>query len=291
MNENVIEKVEMKVIADKKIIHNGRATVAVLNNKFKGIAVCSESDIYDVQMGENIAISRAMIQLIENEIAAQIERGNEIKRMVKAEMAIKKQIELEEKLKEEQEILEEKRSEKRLERKLERRLKNKKNKYRIYAGDVLIESKADVIAHQVNCRGIMGAGIAKAIKTMYPYTNETYIDFCDNSIFNSPLGKCLLIEEDDRYIANIFGQNGFSRYGIQTDYVALRSGLQHMKCLMEQQGLTSVSFPYMIGCGLAGGNIDTVMDIIKEVFDNTNIMVDFYDINNVSNEEDENLWL
>lgn len=36
-----------------------------------------------------------------------------------------------------------------------------------YNGDIL-KSKADIICQQVNCKGAMGAGLAKQIKEKYP---------------------------------------------------------------------------------------------------------------------------
>lgn len=252
-NNNVVPQdvVELKIIMKKKVIRNENVTVVILNDKFKGVARCCEGDIYDAQIGEIIALNRAIIELIENETDLQIARGN---RMIKMEKELKRQRELEE-------------------------LEALRANFKIHKGDVLLDSKSDVVAHQVNCRGSMGAGIAKSIRSMYPTTNQIYRDYCDGMIFGSPLGDCLLTKEYDRYIANIFGQDGYNPTSIQTDYRALESGLNFLKEQMKHNGLTSVSFPYMIGCGLAGGDIDTVMDIIKRVFDNTGITVDFYDFN------------
>ena len=45
-------------------------------------------------------------------------------------------------------------------------------------GDVL-DSGADVICHQVNCRGVMGAGIARQIKKRYYWAYEQYKARCN----------------------------------------------------------------------------------------------------------------
>ena len=48
----------------------------------------------------------------------------------------------------------------------------------IKKGDVL-RSRAMYICHQVNCMGVMGAGIAKQIKAMYPEVYEEYKRVCN----------------------------------------------------------------------------------------------------------------
>ena len=45
---------------------------------------------------------------------------------------------------------------------------------------------------------------------------------------------------------------------------------------MEANNLQSVAFPYKIGAGLAGGDWQIISDIIAEVFENTNINVQFW---------------
>lgn len=59
----------------------------------------------------------------------------------------------------------------------------------------------------------------------------------------------------------------------------LEKSLLELKGFMIDNKLTTLSFPYMIGCGLAGGNVNIVLNIIKRVFENTNIDYNFYNIN------------
>ena len=39
----------------------------------------------------------------------------------------------------------------------------------------LLDSSADIIAHQTNCSGSMNSGVAKAIKEKYPRVYEQYM--------------------------------------------------------------------------------------------------------------------
>ena len=36
------------------------------------------------------------------------------------------------------------------------------------------------ICHQVNCKGVMGAGLAKQIADKYPLVKERYLEMCKN---------------------------------------------------------------------------------------------------------------
>lgn len=49
----------------------------------------------------------------------------------------------------------------------------------IYKDGDILTSTADVICHQVNCKGVMGAGLAKQIKQKYPAVFKLYKKRCD----------------------------------------------------------------------------------------------------------------
>ena len=144
----------------------------------------------------------------------------------------------------------------------------------------MLDSKFQVIAHQVNCQGVMGAGVAKAIKNKYPEVYDEYYSYCQDNLKDDIFGTCLVIEADNgKIIANLFGQNEFGKGVIQTNYKKLHSALNELKDYMIENGLITLSFPYMIGCGLAGGDINIVQSLIRDVFDDTDIIYNFYNIN------------
>ena len=135
---------------------------------------------------------------------------------------------------------------------------------KIVDGDIL-QAKENIIAHQVNCQGVMGSGIAKQIKDKYPNVFSPYRKFFVNNKFTA-LGKCQIVKaEDNKYIANLFGQYKYGRDKQYTDYKALEEALFSLKVSAKDHNL-SVAIPYNIGCGLAGGNWETVYKIIEEVF-------------------------
>ena len=131
----------------------------------------------------------------------------------------------------------------------------------LFRGDVL-SSTADIICHQVNCKGVMGAGLAKQIKAKYPELFTQYKSMCAEYGYML-LGDIFLYKaEGGQCIANLFAQNGFGRDKRYTDYKAFRNCLKSLKKVVSED--KKVAFPYNIGCGLAGGDWDTIYSIIKE---------------------------
>lgn len=134
----------------------------------------------------------------------------------------------------------------------------------------LFEATAESIIHQVNCRGVMGSGVAKEIKRRYPETFLKYKNVCmDNH--ERLLGEVLLTKESDKFIFNAFGQNFYGVDRVYTDYNAVKSCLYKVRQKCEELNIKSVACPYLIGCGLGGGNEKLIMGIISEVFTSSNI--------------------
>ncbi|MEL3959498.1 macro domain-containing protein [Caldifermentibacillus hisashii] len=151
---------------------------------------------------------------------------------------------------------------------------------KIVTGSIL-NARENIIGHQVNCQGVMGAGLALQIKKKYPNVYESYVKLVNQTKekykqgclqTDSLLSACQFVDtHDGKTIANIFGQYGYGRGKTQTDYEALRKGLYSIKevvtnpySLLYQK---TVALPYGIGCGLAGGKWNIVYNIIDEVFE------------------------
>lgn len=139
---------------------------------------------------------------------------------------------------------------------------------KILNGD-LLESNADIIAHQVNCKGKMGSGVAKQIRDKYPKLFLLYQSQCKTYI-NYPeklLGMCQCIQVDkNRKVANLFGQLGYGYDGKQyTNVEALKEAMIDLRdrCMLDTETL---AMPYKIGCVRGGANWDEVYAIIEDVF-------------------------
>lgn len=132
----------------------------------------------------------------------------------------------------------------------------------------LLEAKEHIIGHQVNCLGVMGAGLARQIKSRYPSVFAEYQKLCHSLKHGRELmGQCQLVvaEEGKRIVANLFGQYHIGTHQQQTEYPFLRQALEVLKRTAMEHGY-SVALPYQLGCGLAGGSWDVVRSMISEVF-------------------------
>ena len=140
----------------------------------------------------------------------------------------------------------------------------------------LLEAPEIVICHQVNCLGVMGAGLAKQRATKYPNTYKIYREECNTHSSEELLGTVLFTEEAEfdgtkRIIANIFGQNGISRRDPQTNLGALASGFFQIEKLVPKE--YTIAIPYGIGCGLGGADWDIVLEIIKSIFKERELVI------------------
>jgi O-acetyl-ADP-ribose deacetylase (regulator of RNase III) len=141
---------------------------------------------------------------------------------------------------------------------------------KIVNADILTATEA-CICHQVNCAGVMGAGVAKAISGKYPVVKTEYMEFCNSN--NDLLGKVNEARVNERQVVlNIFGQRscGSNRNRVYTEYNALKHAFGAIK---KQYGDKSLAFPYKFGCGLANGNWCTVYGLIEEYFGDMDVAI------------------
>lgn len=144
---------------------------------------------------------------------------------------------------------------------------------KIKEGDVF-SAGATYILHQVNCQGVMGSGVAKQAKTLFPNVFYEYKRKCDTNTPKELLGTAQLVETQKTYgteflgVFNLFAQENYGYDGKRyTDYDALR------KCLIEVDEACknlnyvfkpTVAIPYLMGCDRGGGDWNIVSKIIEE---------------------------
>ena len=152
----------------------------------------------------------------------------------------------------------------------------------IYVKGNLLESPVQIIAHQVNCLGIMGGGIALQIKNKWPRVFEDYKEFIEDWEYCNggelPLGHCLAVtlNREERTIVNIFGQKGIG--GMATDYEAVRKAFIELKeylvssKIYRHDSQIPVGIPYKMGCGLGGGDWNTYREVLQKLEDEYNFL-------------------
>lgn len=129
---------------------------------------------------------------------------------------------------------------------------------KIVCGDILAINHG-VIVHQVNCKKVMGAGLALQIRRKYPQ------HFADYMAAEPKLGDIVVTRiHSTLYIVGIYGQYSYGRYGLHTNYSALRIAMIKAAQFAAQKNLP-LYIPYGIGCGLAGGDWNRVAAILSDI--------------------------
>jgi O-acetyl-ADP-ribose deacetylase (regulator of RNase III) len=160
--------------------------------------------------------------------------------------------------------------------------------YRTIALDIL-KSPAQVIVHQTNCLTVRAQGLADSIFKKYPWANiykaRTPIghkNLATPDTRGEP-GSLVIVSEQEtnqfKYIVNLMGQWGPGKPGSVHNYDEypqdyadnaiqrlewFDQGLQTLSEWSQENKIKSVSFPYHIGCGLAGGSWDQYNQLIDK---------------------------
>jgi putative Appr-1-p processing enzyme family protein len=152
---------------------------------------------------------------------------------------------------------------------------------KVVEGDIL-EAKEFFIVQQVNCQGVMGAGLAKAIYTKWPMVKREYLDYCKRvGPIDHLIGRVQYVYiSDTQIIANCFSQRyykkpehrydpRFGQFYCYTDYDAMENCFDYIATNVDK----SIAIPYGIGCGLAGGDWTEVEYLIKKCFRNNDVTI------------------
>lgn len=127
----------------------------------------------------------------------------------------------------------------------------------------MLEIERGLLFHQVNCKGVMGNGIAKAFAQKFPGLEDAYRKYIETHRINL-LGQVFVYKvSDELYIINIFGQDGVSTKHRMTSYDATVRAFESFKSDFADLPLY---FPHKMGCGLGGGDWQIYSAIIQAYF-------------------------
>lgn len=108
----------------------------------------------------------------------------------------------------------------------------------LYVKQNIFESPAQVIVNAVNTVGVMGKGIAKTYKKLYPEMYKQYRYFCEQNLLET--GKLWLYKDDKKWILN-FPTKEHWKNPSKIEYI--ESGLKKFVETYEEKGIYSISFP------------------------------------------------
>ena len=145
-----------------------------------------------------------------------------------------------------------------------------------YAGD-LLDARVDIIFHVTNCMGVMGAGIAKSIKNKWPKVFTEYKKYLDENTPSKSIGTYQSVDITEyahtqaSQVINIFGEYNFSKTKRAIKYDSVLTALE-MFCKdfldnYKDNKKIILGFPFLFGCGLAGGDWRIMKSVIFSVFE------------------------
>ncbi len=107
----------------------------------------------------------------------------------------------------------------------------------------LFQSPARVLVNTVNTVGVMGKGVAKVFKDIYPEMFLEYQKLCEGNQFD--IGQLWLYKTPNKWILN-FPTKKHWRSPSKPEYIA--AGLKKFVDTYSEYGIMSISFP-LLGCG------------------------------------------
>ena len=145
-----------------------------------------------------------------------------------------------------------------------------------YNGD-LLDAHVDFIFHVTNCMSVMGAGIARSIKNKWPIVYYEYKEYLKTNTSSKSLGTYQAVNITEyahthaSYVVNIFGEYNFSKTKRAIKYDSVLTALE-MFCKdfldnYKDNKKIILGFPFLFGCGLAGGDWRIMKSIIFSVFE------------------------
>lgn len=127
-----------------------------------------------------------------------------------------------------------------------------------YVKSNLFESPAQVIVNTVNTVGVMGKGLAKAFKDIYPEMFTQYQVLCEGNHLS--VGKLWIYKTSNKWVLN-FPTKQHWRSPSKIEYI--EAGLKKFVETYSEKGITSISFP-LLGCGNGGldweGEVQPLME-------------------------------
>ena len=124
-----------------------------------------------------------------------------------------------------------------------------------------------IIVHQLNNKRVMGAGVARQIRSKYP---QHYGDYLKSRMV---LGDVVITKvSSDLFIIGYIGQDGYGRDGYcYTVYSALVKAFETIQKFSDNHNHLPIYLPYNMGCALAGGDWNIVSNLISNIMPNATV--------------------
>lgn len=125
----------------------------------------------------------------------------------------------------------------------------------------LLDCGCRVIAHGCNARGVMGSGVARAIRARHPAAYAAYRAAFEAAGLKP--GDVVWADLPEVTVANMITQNGFGGDGRRyVDYDAVAACVRELDRRARAEGWHEIALP-LVGAGLGGGEWPTIAAILE----------------------------
>lgn len=132
-------------------------------------------------------------------------------------------------------------------------------------------SPAQVLTNTINTVGVMGKGLAKEFKRIYPEMFKAYQELCE--LGDLQIGKLYLYKSSNKWVLN-FPTKKHWRFPSKPEYI--EAGLKTFRKTYSSMGINSIAFP-ALGCG--NGELDfeeQVKPLMEKYLSNLPISIFIY---------------
>lgn len=143
--------------------------------------------------------------------------------------------------------------------------------FEIETGDLFASVKEGHILHGCNAQGVMGSGVARIVRDMYPIAYQEYRRYHKQNGLS--LGEVIpVIVADNLVIQNGITQDSFGHSGVFVDYDALFTVFLKSIEITESNLIEckDIHLP-LVGGGLGGGDKDRIIKIMNTCYSEINI--------------------
>jgi len=134
-----------------------------------------------------------------------------------------------------------------------------------YANGDLFEAKTQTIVNTVNCKGVMGKGLALEFKKRFPTMFLEYKKlYLEGKLI---IGELHLYKDKDYWILNFPTKNHWKSPS-KLEYI--EKGLKTFSEKYKEWGITSIAFP-QLGCNLGGLDWSEVKPLMEKYLSSLDI--------------------
>lgn len=133
------------------------------------------------------------------------------------------------------------------------------------SGDLFANAyQVQAFAHGCNCQGVMGKGIAKQFRQVYPEMYAEYRRMCKAEPRQFNPGDSFLWKEAEKpWVFNLATQDTYGK--VAATYEAVEQALANMRNQAEREKITSIAMP-KIGAGYGKLEWPKVAELIEGAF-------------------------